>query len=123
MKDPYEGGASAGIEGVAIIGIAIKFPGANTLSELWNNLCNRVESITFFNDEQLDPSVPPALKLDPAYVKARGVIEGADMFDASFFNISPREAQILDPQARIFLELSWAALEDACYVPDKFRGL
>jgi acyl transferase domain-containing protein/thioesterase domain-containing protein len=71
----------------------------------------------------LDASVGGALKRNPAYVKARGVIEDADKFDASFFNISPREAQFMDPQARLFLELSAAALEDAGYVPDGFKGL
>ena len=123
MRDPSGDRGEMGIEGVAVIGIAIRFPGANTPGKLWKNLCDGAESITFFSDEQLDPSVPSALKQDPAYVKARGVIDGADMFDASFFNISPREAQIMDPQVRLFMEISWAALEDACYVPGEFNGL
>jgi acyl transferase domain-containing protein/thioesterase domain-containing protein len=111
------------IEGVAIIGTAIRFPGAKSLDELWKNLCGGVESITFFDDDRLDASVGMELKKIPAYVKARGVIEDVDKFDAMFFNISPREAQIMDPQARLFLELSAAALEDACYVPDAYQGL
>ena len=120
VKDPQEGTA---IEGAAIIGMAFRFPGAQTPGELWKNLCDGVESITFFDDDRLDASVGSALKKDPAYVRARGVIEGADRFDAAFFNISPREAQVMDPQARMFLELSSAALEDAGYVPDGFKGL
>lgn len=120
LKDWHEG---TGIEGAAIIGMAIRFPGAKTPDELWRNLCDGLESITFFDDDRLDASVSNELKRNPAYVKARGVIEDADKFDASFFNISPREAQIMDPQARVFLELSAAALEDAGYVPDGFKGL
>ncbi len=120
MKE-QRGGPST--EGVAIVGIALRFPDADTHEELWKNLCEGRESVTFFDDDRLDPSVPGSLRKNPAYVKARGVLEGADAFDAAFFNISPREAQIMDPQARLFLEVSAAALEDAGYVPDGFKGL
>ncbi len=108
---------------VAIIGMAGRFPGAADVSTLWKNLCAGVESIRFFGPEELDPDLPPGLLRDPAYVRARGVIDGADRFDAAFFGISPREAAVMDPQQRIFLELSWAALEDAGYVPERVRGL
>ncbi len=111
------------LNGIAIIGMAFRFPGANNLDQLWRNLCEGVESITFFSDDELDSSVHPDLKKDSRYVKARGVIDGADQFDASFFRISPREAQIMDPQQRLFMEAAWEALEDAGYNPDTYNGL
>lgn len=111
-----------GLEGIAIVGMALRFPGADSADQLWHNLCQGTESLTFFGDDQLDASVPPAARQDPNYVKARGRISGPDQFDASFFKMSPREAQIMDPQHRLFLELAWAALEDACYTND-FKGL
>ena len=110
-------------ERVAIIGMAGRFPGAADVQTLWKNLCSGVESIRFFGPDELDPDLSPSLVRDPAYVRARGMIEGADRFDAAFFGISPREAAVMDPQQRIFLELSWAALEDAGYVPERVRGL
>jgi acyl transferase domain-containing protein/glutamate-1-semialdehyde aminotransferase len=110
------------LDGVAIIGMVGKFPGADSVDELWQNLCAGVESISFFNDEDLDPSVDPQLLQDPSYVKARGTISGGESFDAAFFGINPREAESIDPQARIFLELVAAALENAGYNPDTFDG-
>ncbi len=111
-----------GLEGIAIIGMAMRFPGADSADQLWHNLCQGTESVTFFGDDQLDASVSPGTRQNSKYVKARGRIVGADQFDASFFKMSPREAQIMDPQHRLFLELAWAALEDACYTND-FKGL
>ncbi len=108
---------------VALIGMAGRFPGAADVRALWNNLSAGVESIRFFGPDELDPELPQSLVRDPAYVRARGVIDGADRFDAAFFGISPREAAVMDPQQRIFLELSWAALEDAGYVPERVKGL
>lgn len=110
------------LQAVAIIGMAGRFPGANSINKLWKNLCDGVESITFFSDEELDPSISAGLKKDPAYVRARGVLQDVECFDAAFFSISPREAQVLDPQQRLFLEVAWEALEDACIDPDAFNG-
>ncbi|HEX7184605.1 MAG TPA: amino acid adenylation domain-containing protein [Thermoanaerobaculia bacterium] len=108
---------------IAIVGMAGRFPGASDLEELWRNLCDGVESITFFTDEELAAAgVDPALLADPAYVRARGVLAGADLFDAAFFDCPPREAEILDPQQRVFLECAWEALETAGYVPETCRG-
>ena len=122
QSPPDEDARPSGPEGIAIVGVALRFPGADSPDQLWHNLCHGTESLTFFDDDQLDASVPQAAWQDPKYVKARGRIAGADQFDASFFKISPREAQLMDPQHRLFLELAWAALEDACYTND-FKGL
>jgi amino acid adenylation domain-containing protein len=109
-------------EGIAIVGMVGRFPGAASVDEFWDHLCQGVESSTFFTDEQIDPSVDRELLADPNYIRARGIIEGAELFDASFFNVSPREAEIMDPQARVFLELAYEALENAGYTAESFEG-
>ena len=86
---------------VAIVGMAGRFPGAASIDQLWNNLCNEVESITFFSKDELGPGIDQSLIDDPDYVRARGIIEDADKFDAAFFGISPREAEVMDPQQRV----------------------
>lgn len=111
------------IDGVAIIGMAGRFPGASDIHALWQNLCNSSESITFFSDDELDPSIDQALKNNKNYIRARGTITNVDKFDAAFFGMSPREAEIMDPQQRIFLEVSWEALENGGYDPERFGGL
>jgi glutamate-1-semialdehyde aminotransferase/3-oxoacyl-(acyl-carrier-protein) synthase/acyl carrier protein len=101
-------------EAIAIVGMAGRFPGAPDLDQLWRNLRGGVESITFFSERQLlDAGVAPSLLRDPAYVRAAGWLEDADRFDAGLFGYTPREAALLDPQHRLFLECAWAALEDA----------
>ena len=102
---------------IAIIGMSGRFPGAENVDQFWSNICDGIESITYMEDDQLDPSIPDEVKNDPSYVKARGILKNIDKFDASFFGISPREAEIMDPQQRVFLELSWEALESAGYAP------
>ncbi|MDA9762163.1 type I polyketide synthase, partial [Desulfobacterales bacterium] len=111
------------IEAVAVIGLSGRFPGAKTVNQFWRNLGGKIESITHFKDGELDQSITDAVKLDPDYVKARGVLADVDKFDAAFFNISPREAEVLDPQQRIFLEICWEALENAGYDSDRYKGL
>ncbi|HYP30131.1 MAG TPA: SDR family NAD(P)-dependent oxidoreductase [Blastocatellia bacterium] len=109
---------------IAIIGMSGRFPGAKNLKEFWRNLRDGVESVSFFSDEELRASgVPPELLANPNYVKARPVLEDADLFDASFFGFNPREAEILDPQHRLFLECAWEALEDAGYDSETYKGL
>ncbi len=99
---------------VAIVGMAGRFPGARDLEELWRNLREGVEAVrSFADDELLAAGADPALLRDPQYVKAGSVLEGADLFDAPFFGLSAREAELLDPQQRLFLEQVWHALEDA----------
>lgn len=107
---------------IAIIGMVGRFPGANNVAKLWENLCNNVESTTFFKDEELDPSIEPELLKNPSYVKAKGFVENSENFDAAFFGINPLEAKMMDPQHRIFLEVAYEALEDAGYSPDQYQG-
>ncbi|HKH43442.1 MAG TPA: MupA/Atu3671 family FMN-dependent luciferase-like monooxygenase [Thermoanaerobaculia bacterium] len=103
---------------IAIIGVSCRFPGADGVEQFWQNLRNGVESISFLTDEELRASgVPASVLSSPDYVRAHGVIERIEDFDAGFFGYSPREAEIMDPQQRLFLECSWEALERAGYDP------
>jgi phthiocerol/phenolphthiocerol synthesis type-I polyketide synthase E len=109
---------------VAVIGMTGRFPKAPDLHTFWRNLCDGVEAVSFFSDSELELNgVSPALLRKPNYVRARAVLENASLFDSSFFGFSPREAELTDPQIRLFLESSWQVLETAGYSPDKFRGL
>ena len=112
------GGAPSQGEPVAIIAMAGRFPGAPDVETFWDNLCNGRESIRFFAPGELDPAVSQSDRDDPGYVAARGVIDDVEQFDASFFGMSPREAELTDPQQRLFLELCWECLERGGYVPD-----
>src|ERR687885_1734327 len=97
---------------IAIIGLTGRFPGARNVDQFWQNLRDGVESISFFSDEELAAAgVDTELLRSPNYVKARPVLDDVDLFDANFFGYSPREAEFMDPQHRLFLESSWEALE------------
>ena len=110
-------------EAIAIIGAAGRFPRARNLTEFWQRLQAGEELVTFFSDEELlEAGVDPDLINHPHYVKARAALSDAELFDAVFFGINPREAEVLDPQQRIFLETAWEALEDAAYDPDRYNG-
>ena len=115
-------GSERARDSVAVIGMTGRFPGAANLDQLWRNLCNSVESISFFTPEELGPGIDENLRNDPDYIRARGLIEGADLFDAAFFGISPLEARVMDPQQRVFLELAQQALENAGYDPERYKG-
>ncbi|HEX3126507.1 MAG TPA: type I polyketide synthase, partial [Thermoanaerobaculia bacterium] len=111
------------LEGIAIVGIAARFPGAQNVDDLWRNLRGGVESIARFTQEELaEAGVDPALLADPRYVRAKGALAGADLFDAAFFGFTPREAEAMDPQHRVFLECAWEALEDAACDPERHPG-
>ena len=114
--DPAAPGRPAEDNAIAIIAMAGRFPGAQDVEAFWQNLRDGVESITHFGDT-LDASVPADLRADPHYVAARGVIDGIEAFDASFFGIPPAEATLMDPQQRVFLELCWECLERAGHAP------
>ncbi len=112
------------LDGIAIIGMAGRFPQAPNLQRFWENLAQGIEATSFFSDEELEQAgVSRELLRHPNYVKARGVLEDADLFDAGFFGYSPREAELTDPQIRLFMECAWEALESAGWNPDKYSGL
>lgn len=111
-------------ESIAIVGMACRFPGANNIDQFWQNLRNGVESISFFSDEEVEQAgVDPADVKNPNYVKAGGILEDIENFDAPFFGFTPKEAEMTDPQHRFFLECCWEALEHAGYYADKYPGL
>jgi acyl transferase domain-containing protein/acyl carrier protein len=123
LLDAANAGGDAMLHAVAIIGMAGRFPGADTIEKFWENLRAGVESVTRFSDEELVAAgVDPALLRDPAYVKARPMIAGIDLFDAGLFGYSPRQAELLDPQQRLFHECGWEALERAGYDSQRYRG-
>lgn len=108
---------------IAVIGIAGKFPGAKTIHEYWDNIYHGRNSISrFTQEEMLTDGADPSLIDHPHYVNAGGVLEDIDKFDADFFNYSPNEAKILNPQHRVFLECAWHALEDAAYKASDYKG-
>lgn len=108
---------------IAVIGMAGRYPGAADIEQFWSNLKAGKESITFFSDDELiEDGVDPSFVRDPNYVKAAGVYEGTYLFDAEFFGYTPREAELLDPQHRVFLECSYHALEHAGYDPWSYDG-
>ncbi len=119
---PADTTAPGQLHDVAVIGMAGRFPGAATIAGLWDILKQGKETTRFFADDELDSSIPAALRNDPLYVKARGVIDQADQFDAPFFGLSPKVAQLMDPQQRVFLEIAWEALEETGYLPQHYSG-
>src|SRR5579872_6419009 len=110
------------LQGVAIVGMAGRFPGAQSVAEFWRNQMDGVEAISQFRIEDLE--IPNAEKVaqDPSYVRARSVLADVDLFDAEFFGIYPREAELIDPQQRLFLECCWEAFEDGGYDPFAYPG-
>jgi acyl transferase domain-containing protein len=101
-----------------------RFPGAQTIEQFWHNIRNGVESITFFSDEELQAlGIPATWLAHPRYVKASTIIQDIDRFDAAFFGFNPREAEVIDPQQRLFLECCWEVLERAGYDPEVYKGL
>nr|WP_225872653.1 non-ribosomal peptide synthetase/type I polyketide synthase [Pedobacter frigoris] len=119
---PLKIGRSEKKKDVAVIGMSLRFPGANSIEELWEILAKGKETVSFFTDAELDASIAQELKDATHYVKARGVIENAGDFDANFFGIPPNVAELMDPQQRIFLELAWEALENSGHIPEKYSG-
>jgi acyl transferase domain-containing protein/acyl carrier protein len=108
---------------IAIIGMACRFPGAKNLEEYWHILQNGIQTISFFSDEELDPhGIDMAFRSHPNYVKAAPLLDDVELFDALFFEYTPKEAEFMDPQHRLFLELAWEALEVAGYNPAIYPG-
>ena len=122
VERPDTEDANAPLGAIAIIGMAGRFPGAANLDEFWRNLCAGVESITRFSDAELEDSFSAEVRGAPNFVKARPILDNVDQFDAPFFAMHAREAELTDPQHRLFLECSWEALEDAGYDPATYKG-
>ena len=109
---------------IAVIGMSGRFPGASDIQMFWHNIINAVESISTFSVEELVAAgVPKELAEHPNYIRAKGVIEDVEYFDANFFDYAPKEAEIMDPQFRMLHECAWNALEDAGYDPQTYKGL
>ncbi|WP_442948676.1 beta-ketoacyl synthase N-terminal-like domain-containing protein [Nostoc sp.] len=109
---------------IAIIAVAGKFPGAKDIDSFWQNLRDGVESISCLTDEELiNSGVSLDLLSNPNYVKASSVLSDIELFDTNFFAYSAKEAELIDPQQRLFLELAWEAVEKAGYDPQTYNGL
>ncbi|MGN9785601.1 SDR family NAD(P)-dependent oxidoreductase [Nonomuraea sp. ZG12] len=108
---------------VALIGMSGRFPGAGSVADLWRNLLAGVRGLRTITDEELrEAGVDPGTMADPRYVRVGGPLDGLDTFDAAVFGVNPREAEMMDPQHRLFLECSWEALEGAGYCPTDVPG-
>lgn len=109
---------------IAVIGFSGRFPGADDVDAFWNNLRNGVESIrSFTKDELIESNVDPVVMDHPNYVNMGAPFKDSDKFDAAFFGYLPKEAEKMDPQHRVILELAWSAFEHAGYDPDRYPGL
>jgi phthiocerol/phenolphthiocerol synthesis type-I polyketide synthase E len=108
---------------IAVVGMAGRFPGANSVSALWNNLRDGQESIATLSEETLVAAgVGEKALASAAYVRRAPLLDGIDEFDADFFGFSPHSARTMDPQHRLFLQCAWHALEDAGCDPAAFDG-
>ncbi len=120
MKNPQNDNYTNGLE-IAIIGMAARFPGAADVNQFWRNLHDGIESLTRFSDAELTSlGVDPSLVANPDYVKLKPILEHTELFDAGFFGFNPREAEMMDPQHRIFLECAWEAIENAGYDSEEY---
>jgi len=108
--------------GIAVVGMAGCVPGAANVEQFWENLKNGVESISVLSDVELEAGVGIENAAEAGYVRARSILRDVEQFDAGFFGINTREAELMDPQHRIFLEKAWEALEDAGYDPHAYQG-
>ncbi len=111
-------------DGIAIIGISCRFPGARNKDEFWENLVNQKESVKIFSEKELQEQEYNwnSLKENPDFVRARGFLDDVDKWDAEFFNVTPKDAKVMDPQQRLWLQNTWHAFEDAGYNPYNYKG-
>ena len=108
---------------IAVIGLTGRFPGAPDIEKFWQNIRDGVESIHRLSANELEAAgISSSVTENPNYVPVGATIEGAELFDAKFFDFTPKEAETMDPQHRIFLECAWEALEDAGYYAEGFDG-
>jgi amino acid adenylation domain-containing protein len=110
------------LDGVAIIGMSGRFPGASDVEAFWQNIVAGKVTISHFSPSELEARSSAGLENGPDYVAARGILNDPGLFDAEFFGISPRDAESMDPQHRVFLETCWNTLEDAGYDPLTYAG-
>ena len=121
MKEPNDDLTATG---VAVIGMVGRFPGAPDVDSYWRNIRDGRETISLFGADELDTfGLPEGAANNPAYVKARGIIDDVDCFDPAFFGYNGRDAILMDPQQRLFLQSCWEALERAGYEPRSYKGL
>jgi acyl transferase domain-containing protein len=120
ISDSDSSAIGNGLE-IAIIGMSGRFPGADDIQQFWRNLLAGVESLTVLTDKELSV-VPAAVRRSPRFVPVSRTFSNYDQFDAAFFGVNPREAAVMDPQHRLFLECSWSALEHAGYDPERYPG-
>jgi amino acid adenylation domain-containing protein len=107
---------------IAIVGMSGRFPGAPDVATFWQNLCAGVESIAHFSADDLEDTFSAEVRAQPNFVRARSVLSDVDQFDAGFFGMQPREAELVDPQHRILLECCFEALEHGGYDPATYPG-
>lgn len=109
---------------IAVIGMSGRFPGAHTIDEFWDNLKNGLEKISFFSEEEDESKLNnPDISQHSNYVNAKGVVDGIEYFDSDFFDCTPREVEIMDPQQRFLYECVWETLEDAGYNSLDYQGV
>jgi len=123
-QERSQGSEAGSSHDIAVTGMACRYPGAANLDEFWKNLLEGRETIKRFTDDELEGSEInyPELKDNPDYIKARGIINDIDSFDADFFDMTPKEAALTDPQHRVWLEIAWDAFENAGLDPFRYKG-
>ncbi|MCW2248528.1 acyl transferase domain-containing protein/acyl-CoA synthetase (AMP-forming)/AMP-acid ligase II/acyl carrier protein/SAM-dependent methyltransferase [Azospirillum fermentarium] len=122
-KARAEAAGSRSSRDIAVIGMACRFPGADTTDAFWENLAAGTESITFFSDDEVIASgIDPSVVRRAGYVKASPILSEIEGFDAEFFGYNAMDAALMDPQQRLLLECGWEALESAGYDPTNYRG-
>ncbi|NES15978.1 MULTISPECIES: type I polyketide synthase [Micromonospora] len=116
-------GTDDGVEPIAIVGLAARVPGADDVNEFWRNLVDGVESSTeLTREEQIARGARPEEVDDPGWVNRAPLIDGYDKFDAGLFGMTTGEAEMTDPQHRLFLEACYVALQDGGYDPGRYDG-
>ncbi|MEM8772407.1 MAG: type I polyketide synthase [Pseudomonadota bacterium] len=113
---------SDSIEGIAIIGMSGRFPGAPSVDAFWKNIKDGVDAISHFAPDELEIAPSAQGSGEASFVCAKGVLEDIDQFDAEFFGYLPREAAVMDPQHRVFLEICSEAIEHGGYDPERCDG-
>jgi len=111
------------LQGVAIVGMAGRFPNANSIAQFWRNMVDGIDCTRLLSREEIIASgVDPRVADDPSYIRRVAQLEDIDLFDAGFFDYLPTEASIVDPQVRLFLECVQLALDDAGCDPERYPG-